>query len=185
MRFNGTASVRQPVSGFTLIELLVVLTIIALVFTVVTLTISFNESELLDTEAQRLLDMAQLAEDRAVLTGEPLGLRFVPPEAEPGWSYQWLRYRGGQWLEAGAPLDSRQLPQGIELSLEVEGEQVLFERLANNNEGEILLPSVVFFPGGEVTPFYLTLFDAQEVDEQRVLSSRRTGRVEIEEDENL
>lgn len=167
--------------GFTLIELLVVLMIIGLLFTVVTLTVSFGDDEQLDVEATRLLDMARLAEDRAVLTGEPLGLRFQPPDTEPGWSYEWLRYRGGQWSDAGEPLSSRQLPQDIELSLEVEGEQVLFERLNNNEEG--LLPSIVFSPGGEVTPFYLTLFDAQEVDDQRILSSRRTGRVEIEEDD--
>lgn len=175
---------RGSTGGFTLIELLVVLMIIGLIFTVVTLTVSFGDDEQLDTEAQHLLDQARLAEDRSVLTGEPLGLRFVPPGAEPAWSYEWLRYRGGQWLEAAAPLETRQLPEGIELSLEVEGEQVMFERLSND-EGEVLLPSIVFSPGGEVTPFYLTLFDAEDVDEQRILSSRRSGRVEIEEDSEL
>lgn len=165
--------------GFTLIELLVVLMIIGLLFTVVILTVSFGEDNQLDVEATRLLDMARLAEDRAVLAGEPLGLRIQPPGTEPAWSYQWLRYRGGQWLAAGEPLGSHQLPPDVELSLEVEGEQVLFERLDNNEEG--LLPSVVFFPGGEVTPFYLTLFAAQEVDDQRILTSQRIGRVEIEE----
>lgn len=172
-------------NGFTLLELLVVLVIIGLVFAVVTLTISFgDEDQLLDIEAQHLRDLAILAEDRAVLAGEPLGLHFSPPDTEPGWGYQWLRYRGGQWLAAGEPLGSRQLPQDIELSLEVEGEQVFFERLDNNKDGN-LIPSIVFFPGGEVTPFYLTLFNAQQVDEQRILSSRRLGRVEIEEDESL
>lgn len=182
MKLQVTAPFVKAVKGFTLIELLVVLMIIGLMFTVVTLTVSFDEGEQLDTEAELLLDMARLAEDRSVLTGEPLGLRFVPPGAEPGWTYHWLRYRGGQWLDAGAPLDSRQLAENIELSLEVEGEQVLFERL-NDDNGEIVLPNIVFFPGGEVTPFYLTLFDAQEVDDQRILSSRRTGRVETEEDD--
>lgn len=179
---GNVAALRAAGGGFTLIELLVVLMIIGLIFAVVTLTVSFGEDEQLDAEAQRLLDMARLAEDRSVLTGEPLGLRFVPPDAEPVWGYEWLRYRGGQWLEAGEPLTSHQLPQDIELSLEVEGEQVLFERLSNT-DSEVLLPSIVFSPGGEVTPFYLTLFDAEEVDDQRVLSSRRTGRVEIEEDD--
>lgn len=167
--------------GFTLIELLVVLMILGLLFTIVTLTVSFGGDDQLDVEAKRLLDLARLAEDRAVLTGEPLGLRLQPPDTETVWIYEWLRYRGGQWLAAGEPLSSHRLPQDVELSLEVEGEQVLFERLNDNEDG--FLPSIVFSPGGEVTPFYLTLFNAEAVDDQRILTSRRIGRVEIEEDE--
>lgn len=193
--------------GFSLIELLVVLFIIGLLFGTVSLSVNFGSDpeDELQEEAQRLWEFAKLAEERAVLTGEPVGLRLIPPAAsediEPSWSYQWQSYRSGQWLAAEEPLTSRQLPAHIEISLQVEGQEVdllALEKLGfafenkskrGNSEGDDdrpNLPSIVFYPGGEITPFYLTLFDAEEIDHQQVLTSQRTGAVErLDEEEVL
>jgi general secretion pathway protein H len=179
-RMHGS-KLAEAASGFSLIELLVVIFIIGLLIGTVSLSVTIGREpeELLAQAAEDLLEFARLAEDRAVLTGEPIGLQLLPPEEEPTWSYRWQRYRGGRWMAAEPPLIHRQLPDSVEISLEVEGELVNFARLEQDEETPPL-PDIVFYPGGEVTPFRLTLFDAEAVDEQQVLTSERTGRVEIE-----
>jgi type II secretion system protein H len=199
-------AMRKLAKGFSLIELLVVLFIIGLLFGAVSLSVNFggDPEEQLEIEAIRLLEFARLAEERAVLTGEPVGLRLIPPaastEIEPSWSYEWQRYRAGRWFPADDPLSARELPGHIEISLQVEGQEVdllAIENAASENnkrrggeEGEENqqgpMPSIVFYPGGEITPFYLTLFDAKEIDHQQVLTSQRTGAVErLDEEEAL
>lgn len=198
---------RKSASGFSLIELLVVLFIIGLAFGAVSLSVNFGSDpeDQLAEEAERLLEFATVAGERAVLTGEPVGLRLIPPAAssdtEPSWSYQWQIYRAGQWFPAEEPLSSQSLPAHIELSLQVEGQEVdllAVENAASENsqrqdrneedanQQQLPLPSIVFYPGGEITPFYLTLFDAEEIDQQQILTSQRTGAVEkLDEEEAL
>lgn len=208
MRSLQSARAQSSSGGFSLIELLVVIFIIGLMIGTVSLSVNIGSEpeDQLEEEAQRLLELSRLAGDRAVLTGEPIGLLINPPlstlergatldEGLPSWGYEWQRYRGGQWVAAEAPLGPRQLPESIELSLEVEGAEINFSRAnrfssansssANNEDDPPPLPSIVFYPGGEVTPFLLTLFDAEAIDEQRLLTSKRTGRVEIIEADQL
>ncbi|MEX1031854.1 MAG: type II secretion system minor pseudopilin GspH [Cellvibrionaceae bacterium] len=175
-------------TGFSLIELLVVLFIIGVMVGAVSLSVNIGgePDAQIDEEAQRLLEFSRLAEDQAVLSGEPIGLLLTPPDTEPTWHYAWQRYRGGQWVETEAPLSARSVPENIEISLEVEGEQVLFSRLESDDEETPPVPNIVFYPGGEVTPFNLTLFDAELIDQQRILTSERTGTVEkLDSDEEL
>lgn len=189
MHSRSSAPARPSISGFSLIELLVVIFIIGLMVGAVSLSVNIGgePEDQLEEEAQRLLELSRLAEDRSVLTGEPIGLLFTPPHSSPEagstWAYEWQRYRGGQWVAAEVPLDSWQLSESMELSLEVEGTDVNFARVRGDDETPPL-PSIVFYPGGEVTPFLLTLFDGEAIDEQRLLTSQRTGQVEtIDADE--
>ncbi|GAB1260897.1 pilus assembly FimT family protein [Aurantivibrio plasticivorans] len=183
--------------GVTLIEMLVTMFIIALLSSFVILSINIEDpndvKSQLEKQREQLLTFATLATDRAVLTGEPIGLLIMPPNEELSWRYVWMRYRGGIWVDAEEPLVGDSFPDNIELTLEVDGELVDFYKLAelikegqgnqfdsidDELQTQLPPPSIVFYPGGEVTNFLLTLFDASIIDQQLVLTSERTGNVE-------
>ncbi len=135
-----------------------------------------SSGEILDEKIEKLLILSSLAEDEAVLTGDPVGLVLQPPHEESVWQLSWQRYRGGEWIEAGEPFESDSFPDNIEVTLEVEGELVDFPRLVDNEVPP--LPSIIFYPGGEVTPFVKTIFNASEIDSQIILTSERIGTIE-------
>lgn len=201
--------------GFTLIEILVVMTIIGVLMTAVAVNLDLGEQEpesLLETEIQRLYELSRLAEDQAIISGEPVGLTFIPPDEEGHWQYRWRRYRGDQWLETQAPLSNQELPEILELSLNVEGQDVQVGELLQQWEeaererqqrlerqralsqgadpaeqaAQEMPPLIVFYPGGEVTPFLLTLYDKDSLDLRARLGTSLRGKVEIvPEDEDL
>ncbi len=168
--------------GFSLIEMLVVMFVIGIMASAVMLSIdiggSSNSGEVLDEKVEKLLILSSLAEDEAVLTGDPIGLVLNPPHEQDVWQYAWQRYRGGAWVDAGEPFSAESFPQNIELTLEVEGELVDFPRLIQDQDDAPRLPSIVFYPAGEVTPFLLTIFNAAEVDRPINVTSERIGKVE-------
>lgn len=184
---------KKTSTGFTLIEMLVAISIMAL-FTIA--AIQFSEGLLgdsdpesqLNSEAEHFIELARFAEDKTVLSGEPIGLVIVPPEDEPQWSYYWEHYRGGEWVESPEPLVSRELPEGLEVTLVIEGEEIDFTKVVVEEVGEQQkrVPFIIFYPGGEVTPFRLTIYNGEDFQQQQFLTSERTGQVEqLESEESL
>ena len=175
-------------TGFTLIELLVVLTIIGVFFLALIqlsdgLFFSDGIEDELQQQSQRLIDASVVASDQAVLSGDPVGLVITaplqPPEQALTWKYYWQVYRGGEWADAAEPLLGDELREGLEVALVLEGETIDFKKvLIQDEETEEPVPVVVFYPGGEITPFRLTLYDGQEFEKQVLLSTERTGVVE-------
>lgn len=145
-----------------------------------------DRESILQQEAEQFLQYARFAEDKTVLTGEPIGLVIVPPETEAVWNYYWEHYRGGAWVQSGEPLQSRQLPEDTEIRLMIEGEEIDFTKILVEKEGEQekRVPLLVFYPGGEVTPFRLTIYDDTDFQQQVFITSERTGRVEQLENED-
>jgi general secretion pathway protein H len=147
-----TSLVNTTERGFSLLELLVVIVIIAILFTFTTLAIrGTSPEELLQTEAQRLDRLLQLALEEAILKGVEYGLEFKPN------SYRFLFYVDYRWqpLEADKLLRERQLPENMEFELEIEQIDVLIEEAENSDddeEEEEVRPQVFLLSSGEISP---------------------------------
>lgn len=194
MWYGQTRGRLDNTRGFTLIELLVVLTIIGVFFLALIqlsdgLFFGGNIEDELTEQAEKLIDASVVASDQAVLTGDPVGLVITsplqPPEKALNWKFYWKQFRGGQWLATKEPLVASELREGLEVALVVEGELIDFAKVeVLDEETEEPVPIIVFYPGGEITPFRLTLYDGQAFENQVLLSTEIDGTVDKFADED-
>ncbi|MES9901050.1 MAG: type II secretion system minor pseudopilin GspH [Sedimenticola sp.] len=136
-------------SGFTLIEIMVVVVIIGVMLSLASLSLSGDRREdLLREEARRLHALIGLARDDAIVNLHSVG--FSVSEN----SYRFLLKKKGLWqpFAADQVFKQRSLSHGMGLNLEVEGVEVV-----DGVKTVKLLPAVVFWSSGEVTPFSLLL----------------------------
>jgi len=103
----------SAVAGFTLIEILVVLAIVAIMVVAVALSVDAGEgTRRLETEAQRLTALIELACDESAQFGQDIGVRF-----ESG-GYRFVRAAGREWEpRTSDTLRARRLPDGMRLEL--------------------------------------------------------------------
>lgn len=134
-------------AGFTLIEVLVVLLIISIMSGIVIANMpSFTDSGEFDREARRLGVILDMAREEAMVRTNEFG--FKPEEN----SYRFYVYDdlARQWQPVDdRPFDVHELPEDMELSLKVEGDD--FEL------SEAKAPPVLILSSGEITPFELTI----------------------------
>lgn len=160
--------------GFTLIEILVVVVIIGLLAVGAVLSIGTTKrDDALETESQRLLALIDYVREHAELTTHEFGLRCE------GDRYAFLAFdpRRGLWhtAEADDALRERTLPVGLRIRLRIEGRDVL---LRPPKDTEPLLPQVMLFSNGDITPFELTL-GREGSPLQAVLASDDAGAVKL------
>jgi len=171
---------RKPDSGFSLLELLVVIVIISILFTFTTLAIrGTSPEELIQTEAQRLDRLVQLALEEAILKGQEYGLEFKPD------SYRFLLYFENRWqpLDNDDLLRERQLPENMELELEVEQIDVLVEEDSANTDEEDEEkpdPQVFFLSSGEITPEFSVRLVMPGVETSYIVSGTVNGEHKAE-----
>ncbi|ADH86931.1 type II secretion system minor pseudopilin GspH [Desulfurivibrio alkaliphilus] len=167
-------------SGFTLIEVIVVLLIIGLLVGVVGLSLGSRDRPL-ETEAERLAALLRLAGQETLLTSTPTAVGF---HAE---GYRFYRYdlAGGDWhlLAAGA-LRPRQLDHDfiLELRLLEEDDTPVNLPYLDYEDDQRLLPRIYFFPGGELTPFAVTLA-ADTVARRYTVQGNLQGEIGVEIEE--
>lgn len=153
--------------GFTLLEVILVLALMAIVASGVLLTVSSAGPEKeAQRQAFRFKVAMTMALDRALLTGEELGL-VVDQNG-----YQFVRWKDFQWSPIGddkvlAPYElDDELEMELELSLEglawqqqdslFESDDGLFEDLfADEEEEQKITPQVFIYSHGEFTDFNL------------------------------
>ena len=160
--------------GFTLIEILVVVVIIGLLAVGAVLAIGTSKrDDALETEAQRLVALIGYVREHAELTTREFGLRCE------GDQYEFLAFdpRRGLWHDADADdiMRGRNLPPGLRIRLRIEGRDVL---LRPPKDTEPLLPQMMLFSNGDVTPFELTI-GREGTPLQAVLASDDQGAVTL------
>jgi general secretion pathway protein H len=167
--------------GFSLLELLVVIVIIAILFTFTTLAVrGTSPEELIQTEAQRLDRLIQLALEEAILKGAEYGLEFKPD------SYRFLLFIENTWqpLEDDKLLRQRQLPENMEFELEIEQIDVLVEKQSDDSEDEDRAePQVFILSSGEITPEFSVRLVMPGVATSYIVSGTTNGehRAELSE----
>ncbi|TVP60268.1 MAG: type II secretion system protein GspH [Halomonadaceae bacterium] len=152
--------------GFTLIEMMVVLIVIGLLVSLVGLNMGGGgERRQLEERTRDLYLKMQAASDEAVISNREIGLVF-DDERYFFIVYSMEEDRWEQRQDRRLPPGS--LPQWINLDLQTEGAE---EALPVGDDDEDLIPSLVFFSSGEVTPFDLELRYEDQADSAHYLVS--------------
>jgi len=178
--------------GFTLIEILVVVVIIATISGIALLSLNLiADDRELDTERNRLATLIEVAQDEAMMQGREFGLevmtstyRFV--EFDP-FAFRWSEILGDDIFRL------RQLPEGMEFELYIEGKRILLEteamefsdpdEAAQSRAGESYAPHVFVFSSGESTAYEIR-FKRPSNDQQLVMRGNVLGEIEFVEDES-
>ena len=134
--------------GFTILELLVVLLIIGVLLSLASLSVGGGEARQLREEAQRIVALVDLATQESLLQSKELVLVFEQN------SYAFLVEQDDEWIpiEQEGALRPRDLPEGMQLSVQVEG-LVAEENLL----GEMQSAPIFILSSGEMSQFDLTL----------------------------
>jgi len=162
---------RSRQRGFTLIEMLIALMIVGLAASVVILNAP-PAGQTAKKEATRFAARLSAASSEAIITGEVLGLELFTD------GYRFLRYRGGDWVEAdGRVLSPWLLEAGLSLSFGVgetvslkDNDKIISGRGADRGFGGVDFdaekenaptppPPVQFHPYGEDTPVQVAFSD--------------------------
>lgn len=162
---------RSGEAGVSLVEMMVVVAIIAMMASVVTLSVTGRPAAV-ELEAERLLARFLEARETALVTGTPVG--FVP-DADAG-GYRFVTYRGGSWqdLPDHPALAPRTLPESVQITMEGPAAR---SDAGRGEADDNRVPQLWFDPTGLDLPFAVLLQDARR--DVRVV---RTGEGELQID---
>ncbi len=133
--------------GFTLIEILVVMILLGIIMTIAMLSIGNSQSEQLEEDMRRLLQIMRLAHEEAIINQQTLAMKFSPH----GYALQRYDGKGKIWIPVTEPafFQAKKLDQGYEIKLLQEGLKVSLEK---EDGGKVMM-----YSSGEVTPFELNI----------------------------
>ncbi|MEZ5671166.1 MAG: type II secretion system minor pseudopilin GspH [Thiotrichaceae bacterium] len=143
---NQGSDFMTPQHAFTLIELMVVIVIIGIVLTFTTLSIGDGgKRQQLQQEAERFIALLSLASEEATMQAQELGVSFSATQ------YQFWRFQLPDWkrLIDDEILRQRNLPPGMILTVEIEGEKITLPETQDHSTQPMLL----LLSSGEITPF--------------------------------
>jgi general secretion pathway protein H len=178
------ASTRRQ-AGFTLLEVLLVAMLMGLVATAVTLSMGGAKGDReLDKQARRFMATLQQAQEYSVMDGRLVGLRVE----ERGWQFMTRAAKDRKWraLTDDKILGQVTLPEEMTLTIALEGfswKTDSDEKTEQGRDEEERTPQVLIFPGGELTPFVLSL--SQQNDDEKYLRTVKGdefGRLSLLED---
>ncbi|MDX7797088.1 GspH family T2SS minor pseudopilin variant ExeH [Aeromonas caviae] len=180
------ASSARHQAGFTLLEVLLVAMLMGLVATAVTLSMGGARGDReLDKQARRFMATLQQAQEYSVMDGRLLGLRVE----ENGWQFMSRAAKDRKWqaLSGDKLLGPVTLPEGMTLAVELEGfnwRTASDERQEQGRDERERTPQILVFPGGELSPFVLTLSQQDEdLHYLRTVRGDEFGRLSLLQDE--
>jgi general secretion pathway protein H len=128
----------------------------------------------MEREAQRLVALLQMASDEAVTRSEQLAMRVGETD------YEFMVLENQQWLPLtdDQVLRPRQLPDGIELRLELQDNPppALTAEAEDEDQPQ---PQVFLLSSGEMTPFVLT-FSSPGSEQRYHIKATLLGHLELE-----
>ena len=173
----------RKISGFSLIELLVVVFMIGILVTMFTLAVGVTGGDReLEREVDRLVAILDLAADEAIMQGREYGLRFYPRSYEFSTWFEELdtseegpqQRDKSRWilLAEDQLLAPRELPEGLQFELELEGRAVVLkdpDRRRDDDDDDAEDPSdyepqLFIFSSGDMSPFTVTVRRRFETD---------------------
>lgn len=165
--------------GFTLLEILVVVVIIAVLTTVGMLSMgNLGQDRGLDAELDRYGDVLAAAFEQAQLESRDYGVHYGPSSYEI-LTYAPERQRWEPVLEDRL-FEEHRLPDGVEFRVEIEGRML---KLGMEKPTDPVVPQVVLFASGDVTPYRLGLV-RQGVDRTITIVGAPDGTMEIKRPED-
>lgn len=173
-------------AGFTLIELMVVIVLIGIIFTFAVLSIGGDDvAEIIEQETRRLATLLDVASDEAIIRGEELAIHFT----DDSYTFLVLGNAGWEIPQDEQLLKLHDLPAGIELHLEVEGELPQLgvrdsDEEDEEDEDDALVPQVYILSSGEMTPFTVSLH-SELSDARYYLTASLLGDLVWEAEESL
>jgi len=156
--------------GFTLIEILVVMVLMGIVMTIAVISIGNTQSDQLEEDMRRLLQIVRLTHEEAIIRQQTLAIKFSPH----GYALQRYEARGKIWTPLTEPafFQPRELDESYEIKLYQDGISV---SLKEEDGGKIMI-----YSSGEMTPFELDVSLPDSEISYRMIGDLM-GTVEIED----
>ena len=175
-----SSSFKRVQCGFTLIEIMVVMLIIGIMTAGLVLSISVAHGDRpLDQERDRILGLTDYMREQAALQSREYGMRCFQG------GYEFLVYNhdpqnpaNGLWqrLDDDPMMRARHLPQGLELTLAVDGRKIVLPK--EDVKADELAPQVLLYSSGELNLFELTLRRASTGAGVRIAPSATEDKIE-------
>lgn len=160
--------------GFTLVEILVVVVIIGVLAAGALLSLGvLGRDRQLETERDRLVGLLTLVREQAGMQNREYGLRGF----QQGYEFMVYEPRAERWerVSDDRGLRRRRLPEGLVLTLRVEGRPVVLPKV----DAKDAIPQVMLFSSGELNVFEITVMREASPDGFRILPSANEDSIEV------
>ena len=138
--------------GFTLIEIIVVILIISVAITVATISIGNPQVKRMKQNSERVASLIQLVKEQAIFNSQDYALSIWGS----GYAFYTLDEAGWSAVNDDRIFRARNLPDGLEFNLHLDGVKVVLEREDKKK------PQIFITSDGEISPFQLDITDLEE-----------------------